>query len=279
MVSTLPNDIQTVRAKNASSITLVTSAPLRTYTLDPPLFFDGQDGGLTSVARGPDTHKCSSSNILTFVRSPEGRGLAVIREAAVETWHIRAGSHDMRYIKCWPTADRVVVLDFGKRVVQYDVQASELSLCSSGTTVTLLVPPLVSLFSLLPVQTHVPLLGIAEDKSVIHIHASLADSPVPSISQHCRTTLPLPKPPRMIIRVDPMAWSYTSAYEQTREHDVLLSISDEGVLAFWQLDENCLSGWTCTGQVRTGKVGSRLASCSSNKKSVLGELFFSVLPL
>jgi hypothetical protein len=275
----LPSNLHVLREKDAATVSIITCTPLRTYVLNPPLFFDGQEGGLTFVARGPDSHKCSSSNILTFTRSPEGRGLAVVREDAIETWHIRAGSHEMRYIHCWPSADRVIVLEFGKRVVLYDVQASTLTLRSKTASASVNVPPLVSLFSLLPTRTHVPIIGVTADKAIVHIHASLADAPEPTITLQYQTNLPLDHPPKSIVAVDPMAWSYTNVYERDRDHDVLLSISEEGELAFWRFDEHAFpaAAWSCTGKVRTGKGGFRLASCSSNKKSVLGMLIFVVL--
>ena len=260
-------------------MTIVTGLPLRTYTLDPPLFFDGQDGGLSFESHGPNFRKSSTSSIRKFVRSPEGRGLAVMRENTVETWHIRAGSHEARYINTWPISDRVIVLDFGKRVVLYDAQTSTLTLRSSTTSVSTTVPALESLFSLLPTPTHTPLIGITTDNTLIHIHLSPVDITEPTISVRYHTNLPrLPheKALRLIIPVDPMAWSYTSAYEKNIEHDILLSISDDGELAFWNLDEGATVRWSCTGRVRTGKVGFRLASCSSNKKSVLGELSVGV---
>jgi len=65
-----------------------------------------------------------------------------------------------------------------------------------------------------------------------------------------------------------MSWSRTRSFE---EHDTLLSISDDGELSFWIPEEETSSGWRCTGRVRTGKRNFALASCSSAKKSVLGE--------
>lgn len=78
-----------------------------------------------------------------------------------------------------------------------------------------------------------------------------------------------------------MAWSSRQKNEwDSSKRDVLLSVSDEGVLAFWILTEgngadlsskNTNSAeWRCTQTVRTGRKGFRLASCSSAKKSALG---------
>ena len=96
----------------------------------------------------------------------------------------------------------------------------------------------------------------------------------------------------MILPVDPMAWVGQIGLGKrgaSQEHDVLLSVSDDGELAFWvpeddlgihaktanglcatALNETATSAWTCTGKVRTGRKGLTLARCSSAKKSVLG---------
>lgn len=67
-----------------------------------------------------------------------------------------------------------------------------------------------------------------------------------------------------------MAWS---GEKEWSEHDVLLSVSEEGELAFWMLDESAESAgnpWRCTERVRTGRKGFCRARCSSAKKSALG---------
>lgn len=76
-----------------------------------------------------------------------------------------------------------------------------------------------------------------------------------------------------------MAWSGSIAKEWTLR-DVLLSVSEEGELAFWSLDVNGTAvtngtdhEWRCTGKVRTGRKGFSIARCSSTKKSALGRLF------
>jgi hypothetical protein len=72
------------------------------------------------------------------------------------------------------------------------------------------------------------------------------------------------------------------------EHDVLLSVSECGELAFWVPEAYCSSGvknivngsddgngtgrngWRCTGRVRTERKGFNRARCSSAKKTALG---------
>ena len=62
-----------------------------------------------------------------------------------------------------------------------------------------------------------------------------------------------------------MAWSGSIAKEWTLR-DVLLSVSEEGELAFWSLDVNGTAvtngtdhEWRCTGIVHTGRKGFSIA--------------------
>lgn len=162
---------------------------------------------------------------------------------------------------------------------------------------TLHVPLLVSLFALpLPSvtsssRTLPAVVGITDSHVIILINLTLSP---PSMSIHSETRLPLTAPPKMMIPVDPMAWCRSYSGTGSAElHDVLLSMSDEGELAFWVPEQADLftgnivrkvngingsgsrvkgNGWRCTGRVRTGRSGLSKAACSSAKKSVLSTL-------
>jgi hypothetical protein len=124
----------------------------------------------------------------------------------------------------------------------------------------------MSLFSV-PFDQQNSILGITEDYSIVQVHVTF--SPVPSLTLVSVTRLPLSLPPSFIIPVDPMAW--TGPYKSSEtEHDVLLSVTGDGELAFWIPEEASSVTWKCTGRVRTGRRGLRKACCSSAKKSVLG---------
>lgn len=181
-------------------------------------------------------------------------------------------------------------------------QAGRLTL-HTPSPATLTVPPLRLLFSL-PVSStschphsHT-VLAVTNDHRILIIHANL--SPNPSLSIRLETSLPLSSPPTLILPVDPMAWSGTSGEASAfiaHSHDTLLSVSDDGELAFWVPENGLLdllggdvktngihvngalvngdaqtpsNGWRCTGRVRTGRRGLSRAACSSAKKSVLG---------
>jgi hypothetical protein len=124
-----------------------------------------------------------------------------------------------------------------------------------------------------PLDQKPSILGIAEDFSVIRIRLEL--SPNPSLALESVTQLPLPRPPVFIVPVDQMAWS-GPLQTNLQEHDVLLSVTEDGELAFWVPEDET---WRCTGKVNTGRRGLRRVSCSSAKKTVLGLFYLTPLRL
>ena len=130
--------------------------------------------------------------------------------------------------------------------------------------VSLPIPRVASLFSLPPSDGHTCLVGITADSRIIRLYVSQSSPPLVTIASE--STLPLTRPPQHIVPVDPMAWS-THIRTTTVLDDILLSVSEDGELAFWTLEG---TGWKCTGNVRTGRTGIVMANCSSAKKTVLG---------
>jgi hypothetical protein len=119
------------------------------------------------------------------------------------------------------------------------------------------LPPMRDFFSLPSHSRHESILGITTNLAVVHILVSDQST----LTLHSHTVLPLSSPPMLIIPVDPMGWA---------EQAVLLSVSELGELAFWATEVDSGSTWKCTGKVRTGRTGLRLAACSPTKKSALG---------
>ncbi|PCH33750.1 hypothetical protein WOLCODRAFT_129949 [Wolfiporia cocos MD-104 SS10] len=294
------------------SLILVTSAPLASYSLVPLPFFDARADGLVQLARAHDGERGESQkkrDVIRFVRTPEGDGVAAMyADGSGATWRASRGGHQLVRKGGWDAnveveggaerdgsgrgrgrVDKVVVLDQGKCFVTYSPADGCLTMHATPPA-TLAVPPLLSLFSL-PSSTNtnvdepLTLVGVTEDHTILLISASLP--PSPALDLQSESSLPLPKPPKLILPVDPMAWS--GSYAETRgaeSHDVLLSVSEEGDLAFWvpststskqvkvngaitNGNESQGRGWSCTGRVRTGRRGFSRAACSSAKKSVL----------
>ena len=189
-------------------------------------------------------------------------------------------------------------LHAGRRFVTYSSSNSVLTLHTSPPA-SLQVPALTSLFALSPSSHSSPyrtLLGITASQTVVIISATISGSST-ALSLVSESSLPLSEPPKLILPVDPMAWvgQYGSGTRGIAQaHDVLLSVSEEGELAFWTLEDghgdgkvdSALNGtngtapkprcsdrkdgvWKCTGKVRTGRKGLTMARCSSAKKSVL----------
>ena len=138
--------------------------------------------------------------------------------------------------------------------------------------VSLAIPPLISLISL-PTddsESEVTLVGITASHSILFIRATISPTS-PTLSLTADSSLPLVNPPALIVSVDPMGWS--RAFRQSRdtsEHDILLTVSEEGELAFWTFNRTGDHiNWKCTSKVRTGRKGIRTAACSSAKKTVL----------
>lgn len=272
------------------SLTLVTTHPMMSYELDLPALFLGFSNGLQKRKMAQETPSGLKTQITRLGRTPDGRGLAVMRTNGSETWTV-LGKQTTRLTPSGHRSDEADLVVFDNGTLQLWVNdgylvtqpvggvyvthttSGQLSLRGNWLEpVTLFVPPLSTAFSLRRGDELWSLIGVAEDLSIVHVHVNL--KPSPSLTLHSHSSLPLPKP-MMILPVDPMAWSGTmNGIDETAEHDVILSVSTEGELSFWVTENRskAADGWICTGKVTTQRIGIRMARCSSAKKTVLGEL-------
>ncbi|KAJ8594840.1 hypothetical protein M405DRAFT_857819 [Rhizopogon salebrosus TDB-379] len=262
-LSQLPSHLYFFPHPDVTRLILVTSPPLATFEVSPLAFFDGQSSGLHLIAKGLDRVPQEESEIRRLVRTPAGRGLAVARADGGEVWRVVGGGSQLARERRWSNAEHVVVLDGGKLLATYSSETSVLTLHSEPIS-TLTVPSITELFSAPSKTAHECIVGLTSDSSIIHIH--IDNIPNPTLRLHSHNNLPLTQLPKLILPVDPMAWSRERSLE---EHDTLLSISEDGELSFWIPEEGTSSGWRCTGKVKTGRKNFALASCSSAKKSVL----------
>ncbi|KAF9462089.1 WD repeat-containing protein [Collybia nuda] len=259
-----PSHLYLIPNKDPSMVTLAMTSPLATFNLSPMSFFDAQSEGLSLSAKAVDRVLEEESPIIRFVRTPEGKGVGVIREnGGGETWRlVEQGSRLVR-VGNWSSATHVVVLDGGRTFATYS--ASVLTLHSTPPQ-SIELSPISYLFSMPSRDGYESIIGITPDFLIIHIH--VCHSPSPSLTLQSQDVLPQSCPscsPKMILPVDPMAWSLNQAWTQ---HDALLSVSKTGDLAFWK-PEDSNGGWRCTGKVRTGRAEIKTASCSSAKKTAL----------
>jgi hypothetical protein len=283
--SNAPSYLHLVPGPTKHTLALISTAPLSVYMLDPLNFFDSRPDGLTLLGRVHDYMTDAEARIKQFVRTPDGTGLAVVRETGGDAWIVRDHGTSLQRAGRWTTADNVVVLNGGKFYVtrgncrnlrtfpgrSFATFSNATCLLTLHTTpeLTLSLPPISSLFSL-PSRNSAPyecIYAITADlaPTICHIHA--ASGGLPSLSVVSQTALPLPSPVAFILPVDPMGW-ISSRDTAEMERDVLLSVGRDGELMFWVPDGNG-TGWRRTGRVRTGRTNIRMARCSSAKKTVL----------
>ncbi|KAI0316614.1 WD repeat-containing protein [Amylostereum chailletii] len=250
-------------------LTLVTFPTLSTFKFSPLNFFDARSDGLNLTAQGIASGPEEASHINHFVRTPEGTGVAVVREASIQTWAVHNRGSELTRTRQWTTADQIVVLDKGRTFVTYSMKDSRLTL-HANQPCTLTVPYLTALFTTPPSSSgeHACIYGLtAAPISILHIHATSE----PSLFLQSQTQLPLPEQPSWIVPVDPMAWGRGGTGVGV-VHDVLLSVDADGELGFWVPDDDLddkRQGWRRTGAVKTGRKNISMARCSSAKKTVL----------
>ncbi|KAJ6574959.1 WD repeat-containing protein [Mycena capillaripes] len=250
-----PRHMHLLPKADRGRVTLVTSSPLRTFDFSPMLFLDAHVDGLRLCAHTLEAVPAEELHIVRFVRTPEGSGVGVIRENGGEAWRVVAnGSRLIRSGK-WSTADHIVVLDGGRSYATYSAADGILTL-SSASKSALPLPPISSLFSLPSKDGQETIVGITLDFSIVQVRVN------PGLTLHSHNNLPI-STPKLILPVDPMAWGLRREWAT---HDVLLSVSELGELAFWVPDEN---EWRCTGSVKTHRAGISKARCSSAKKTAL----------
>ena len=124
------------------------------------------------------------------------------------------------------------------------------------------IPGLESLFTVPTAGGGERVLGVSADFRIFQFKATEKDH-LTLVGEH---KLPLAYPPRFILPVDPMAWTWS---RDSTAHDILLSISANGEIAFWVPEAQTANGWRCTGKVRTNRTGFRKVRCSSAKKTAL----------
>ncbi|KAH9064341.1 RAVE protein 1 C terminal-domain-containing protein [Lactarius vividus] len=263
-----PSYLHVVPGPTKHTLALVSTTPLSVHMLEPLNFFDSRSDGLTLVGRVHDCTTDGEPRIKQFVRTPDGTGLAIVRETGGDAWTVRDHGTSLQRAGKWTTADNVVVLSGGRSFATFSNATCLLTLHTTPE-LTLSLPPISSLFSL-PSRNSAPyecIYAIAADlaPTIFHIHAMSGG--LPSLSMISQTALPLPSPVAFILPVDPMGW-ISSRDTAGMERDVLLSVGRDGELMFWVPDGNG-TGWRRTGRLRTGRTNIRMARCSSAKKTVL----------
>ncbi|KDQ14428.1 hypothetical protein BOTBODRAFT_159267, partial [Botryobasidium botryosum FD-172 SS1] len=304
-------------ALSTSIPSIVTWPPISAYRLSPLLFFDAQADGLSLLAQGQRSFPRSDIDILKFVRNPSGSAVGVLRAGGGGEVYALRKNNKLVFIGRWEdTAGEAAVFDKGKSLVIYSQQSHtlvayhfpnepmpEYSPTPISATLqfpTALTPP-ISFFTLSPKEDYTELIVISP--AALHL-VRFTRKPAPELVLLATSVLepkskmPGPEPARiaLVLPVDPMAWASSpkTLSLRRRQHDVLVSISEEGELAFWEFSvglgsiknsegERYSAGgggnegkgtgvdvtWRCTGKIRTGRRNIAMARCSSAKKTVL----------
>jgi hypothetical protein len=109
-----PSYLHVVPGPTKYTLGMVSTAPLSVHVLEPLNFFDSCSDALLLCDRALDYVSDEDSHIKKFVRTPDGTGLAVVRESGGETWVVRDFGTILQRASRWTVADYVVVLNGGK---------------------------------------------------------------------------------------------------------------------------------------------------------------------
>ncbi|KAF8323322.1 hypothetical protein DL93DRAFT_2050227 [Clavulina sp. PMI_390] len=233
---------------------LITTAPLRTHKLSLLPLVDGAVEGVDRITRGPRSFEREDTSVEYFVRSPDGSAIVSKR---------REGGGEIF------TRDRHGTF--------HNRQSWDIVPHNPLTTPTLLILPSTDTMQSTSSASAVRILSVTPSQISTFLLFGL-DTMKPSIRLRSTSSLPLESTARIVLPVDPMAWSHDplSSGSHAARHDALVSVSEDGTLSFWvPALENMGSNngnsaaWICTGSIRTGRTGIRLARCSSAKKTAL----------
>ncbi|XP_006454653.1 hypothetical protein AGABI2DRAFT_198048 [Agaricus bisporus var. bisporus H97] len=306
-----------VPSADPTKLALVAFPPLRTYDLSPIKFFNAPElsgprrsgshasldtiqrpsmsSGLELVEKGTSPPKNGEREILRFVRTSDGNAVGVIRAGGVgEVWKLGEAREEkgaLVHAGDFEHAEFLVVLDRGNSFATYSSKSLILTLYSHlHPPSTLSVPKLELLFTY-PTPTNTTfcihgdhcsftkesIFGITPDFEILHV---IIEADTGKMVLHSRDRLPpLSKLPSATCKEASSEVS-SSDSERWQDHDVLLSVAENGELAFWVPEAYASSsrgmngsgggtGWRCTGRVRTERTGFNRARCSSAKKTAL----------
>lgn len=87
--------------------------------LSPLTFFDARSHGLQVNSQCLERVPEEESEIIRFIRTPEGKGVAALRLGGGDVWQVHKRGTKLVRAGCWDQADFVVVLDHGKWLVKF----------------------------------------------------------------------------------------------------------------------------------------------------------------
>ena len=120
----VPAHLYLLPKPDSASITLVASNPLMSLELDLLKFFGGQSSGLQLRATCVDRVPEEETAIVRFVRTPEGKGVGVVRTHGGESWSVVDHGKRCNRAMRWSEADLVVVLAQGQNFATFSLLSS-----------------------------------------------------------------------------------------------------------------------------------------------------------
>jgi hypothetical protein len=213
-----------------------------------------------------------------------GRGLAVFAGNILVVHLYAQGSHEefksLQVMHTPPSIPLLLVIPSPATVPQSNLASAVriLSITPSSITTFLLTgldttrPNLkVHSTSTLPLPT-VPTFVLAVDPmawshepSATHHHDSRSQSKTPIVSM-----APAPRSQACDVLVSVSADGVLSFWTAALEHNAKIMMTTRGAAQPSTTTVNGGGGWVCTGSIRTGRTGIRLARCSSAKKTAVG---------
>lgn len=306
--------------------------------LSLPILLMGDPNGMSTLpSTAPDETQAVhlQSDIRSFVRTPNGRGLLAISESGeIGVWAKHQRGRPKRGVKQAKTllgrgqwtrdpaapSDLCAIFAKGRAIVAYShppsgsgqISLQHLDMDATSPTPSIPLPDfhlpegeaIKMILAVSDIDDGMSAAGRRTERAVImaasgageawawsvisrRISADEAD-PMPEIKLLSRYTLPIEPGsngergrPRLILPVDPMGWHQSTVdwKSDTPLQDMVLTISDAGVLEFWRPRLAMLLGgakdgkkeaaWTRTGVVHTDITDICMARCSSRKKTVL----------
>jgi hypothetical protein len=109
-----PDHLYVLPNRDSQFLTLITCPPLMTIDFSPLSFFDSQTDSLRiNSACSLDWIEGKESEIIRFIRTPEGKGVGALRKQGGETWRVSQHGTKLERAGAWDKGDFVVVLDYG----------------------------------------------------------------------------------------------------------------------------------------------------------------------
>jgi hypothetical protein len=110
-----PDQLYLLPNRHPHLLTLITCPPLLSIDLSLLSILDAPTEGPRINSVGSlDWIEAKETEIIRFIRTPEGKGVGALREQGGEVWKVNQHGTKLERAGAWDKGDFVVVLDYGK---------------------------------------------------------------------------------------------------------------------------------------------------------------------